>query len=49
LNPEFAEAYLNRGQAYYDKNQLDNAIADYDKSIEINSELVEAYTHRGNA
>ena len=49
MNPEFAEAYLNRGQAYYAKNELDKAIADYDKAIEINSELVEVYTHRGNA
>lgn len=27
---------------------MDKAIADYDKAIEINSELVAAYTHRGN-
>ena len=28
---------------------MDKAIADYDKAIERNPELVEAYTHRGNA
>ena len=28
---------------------MDKAIADYDKAIEINSALVEAYTHRGDA
>ena len=48
-NPDFAEAYLNRGQAYYDKNELDKAIADYDKAIQLNSELVEVYSQRGNA
>ncbi len=30
LNPEDAKAYINRGYAYYEKGDYDQAISDYD-------------------
>ena len=36
LNPELAEAYNNRGDAYGNKGELDSAIADCNKAIELN-------------
>src|SRR5215204_1440714 len=36
LNPQFAEAYYNRGIAYSDKKEYDAAIQDYTKAIELN-------------
>jgi tetratricopeptide (TPR) repeat protein len=44
-----AKAYFNRGLAYDDKGQYDQAISDYSKAIEINSGIAEAYINRGNA
>jgi len=49
LNPRLADAYVNRGLAYYDKNQFEKAIADYTKVIELNPRHSEAYIHRGIA
>jgi len=48
-DPKDAEAYFNRGLAYDDKGQYDQAISDYSKAIEINPGLAEAYINRGNA
>ncbi|MEE0857629.1 MAG: tetratricopeptide repeat protein [Ruminococcus sp.] len=47
LNPEYAEAYTNRGNAYGLLNEYDKAIDDYSKAIELNPELAEAYNNRG--
>lgn len=47
--PNFAEAYNNRGNAYSDLNQLETAIKDYNKAIELNSNNAGAYYNRGNA
>lgn len=47
LNPELAEAYNNRGVAYYRKGGFDAAIQDYTKAIELEPELADAYTNRG--
>ena len=49
LNPNFAEAYNNRGNAYSDKDELNRAIQDFDKAIDLNPDLVEAYYNRGVA
>jgi len=38
LNPNFAEAYYNRGNAYSDLKQYERAIEDYNKAIELNPE-----------
>lgn len=49
LNPEFADACFNRGNAYYGKGQYDDAIADYTEAIRLNPKFAEAYYNRGNA
>jgi len=36
LNPNFAEAYLNRAYAYSEKDDNDKAIADYESALRIN-------------
>ena len=40
-------AYLSRGMTHYDKGDLDKALADYDKAIELNPNLELAYLARG--
>lgn len=43
-----ANAYINRGDDYFKKEQYDLAIADYTKAIEIDPKDASAYTNRGN-
>ena len=54
IDPNYADAYNNRGLAYHDKYfydraiiHCDKAIADYSKAIEIDPNLAEAYSNRG--
>jgi len=47
LDPDFAEAYSNRGSAYADKGDLDHAIADYDQAIALKPDFAKAYYNRG--
>ena len=49
LNPEFAIAYYNRGNAYYHKGGFDDAIQDYDRAIDLNPRYIDAHTNRGAA
>lgn len=49
LNPEYADAYFNRGIAKQGLNQYADAIKDYDKVIEINPGDADAYINRGIA
>ena len=49
LNPADAVVYYNRGSAYTEKGELDTAIQDYNKAIELNPEFPEAYYNRGSA
>ncbi len=44
-----AVTYYNRGNAYFEKGQHDQAISDYNKALEINPRYAEAYNNRGNA
>ncbi len=44
-----AEAYNNRGVAYKSLGNYTQAIADFNKAIEINPRLGEAYNNRGVA
>ena len=46
---EDASAYYNRGNAKDDKGDLDGAIADYNRAIELDPKLAIAYNNRGNA
>ena len=36
LNPNYAEVYNNRGSAYANENEYDNAIRDYTEAIRLN-------------
>ena len=48
LNPDYIEAYNNRGVAYSVHNHK-KAISDYDRAIELNPDYIEAYNNRGNS
>ena len=47
LNPEFTEAYTNRGVAYANKGEFDRAIQDYNTAIDLNPQNAESYNNRG--
>ena len=49
LNPNIAEAYLNRGNTKARVNRHEEAIADYDEAIRLNPDYANAYNNRGNA
>ena len=49
LDSEYANAYINRGLAWYEKGNYDRAISDYDKAIELNPRSDKAYNNRGLA
>ena len=49
LNPKDADAYYNRGLAYWNKGKFDKAIAEYTEAIRLNPKLAEAYYSRGFA
>ena len=36
LNPEYADAFYNRGNAYAEQREYDRAIASYDEAIRLN-------------
>ena len=47
LNPQDANAYNNRGNAFNDLEQYRRAIEDYDKAIRLDPELALYYNNRG--
>lgn len=47
LKPDYAEAYNNRGFAYYLKGDGARAIADYTRAIELRPDYPKAYNSRG--
>lgn len=49
INPNNADAHFNRGNALKDLNQVDEAIASYDKAIALNPRYTKAYGNRGIA
>lgn len=49
LDPKYALAYNNRGQARQALGRLDEAVADYDKAAEIDPKLAVAIANRGSA
>jgi len=49
LNPNYADVYKDRGNAYRDLKQYERAIEDYKNALELNPEYTLAYTNRGIA
>gem|GEM_PF-6358337 len=49
LNPDFADAYCNRGGVYAAQGNHDQAIADFTKAIEFIPDFAPAYVNRGNS
>ena len=49
LNQECAETYYNRGVAHSKKGELELAIKNYTKAIELKSNYAEAYYRRSKA
>jgi tetratricopeptide (TPR) repeat protein len=47
INPQYAEAYNNRGLTYKALKDYQKAIADLDKAIVLNPKMALAYTNRG--
>ena len=45
-NPNSAEVFNNRGNAYYNKGEVDRAIRDYNKALDLNPNYAEAYYSR---
>jgi len=48
LNPQYAAAYNNRGDAYQALGRVDDAFQDFSRAIEFNPENAPAYINRGN-
>ena len=49
LNPQLAEAYINRGNTYLNIGDFDRALSDYTEAIRIKPNFAMAYNNRGNA
>jgi tetratricopeptide (TPR) repeat protein len=49
ISLQASEAYFNRGRIKQDKGDIEGAIADFDKAIEINPLFAAAYYERGRA
>ena len=49
LDPNLAQAYTNRGNAYAGLGQLQRAIQDYDEAIRLDPNLASAYANRARA
>ena len=48
LGDGLASAYYQRANSRYEENDLQGALADYTKAINLNKQLLFAYIHRGN-
>jgi tetratricopeptide (TPR) repeat protein len=49
LQPDYPQAYYNRGNAYYGLGQYQRAIKDYTVAIRLKPNDIDAYYNRGNA
>jgi tetratricopeptide (TPR) repeat protein len=49
LNPNYADAYNNRGVIWHKKGDQDKAIADFNIAIQLNPNFAEAYNNRGGS
>jgi lipoprotein NlpI len=48
IDPNYRDAYINRGNARSEKGDPDGAVADYSRAIEIDPKFAVAYSNRGN-
>jgi tetratricopeptide (TPR) repeat protein len=48
LQPDYAQAYYNRGNAYYGLGLYQRAIKDYAEAIRLKPNDIDAYYNRGN-
>jgi tetratricopeptide (TPR) repeat protein len=46
INPHFAEAYLERGLAYFESGAIVKAVSDYTEALKIDTKYVKAYYSR---
>lgn len=46
--PKNAKLYFKRGKAYFEKNKYEEALKDFNKTIELNEDYVKAYFMRGS-
>ena len=49
LQPNYADAYYNRGSVLFAKGRVDEAIADWEKALEMQPDDADAHTSLGNA
>ena len=49
LQPDYANAYYNRGNVLFAKGRIDEAIADWEKALQIQPNDADAHTGLGNA
>ena len=49
INPDYAQAYNNMGNALYDKGDLEESIESYKQALKINPDYADAYNNMGNA
>ena len=49
MNPDYAEAYKNRGTVYFQQGQHQRAIADFNGAIRLKHDYAGAYNNRGAA
>ncbi len=49
LNPDFSNAYCNRGVNYQHKGDLESAVADFNEAIRLKPDYANAYNNRGAA
>ena len=47
VNPEFLDAYINRGLVFNELKNYEASISDYDKAIELDGKCALAYNNRG--
>ncbi len=48
IEPKYAEAYINRGRAYYHLAHYEEAISDYTKTLSLKQYAADAYASRGD-
>ena len=46
LNPDYTEAYNNRGMAYYKKGEVDCALNDLNRAIQLNPDSPQVHKNR---